>query len=105
MRMREAPSSFDKKSVAAQASRLWRGLALSENNSAYHDGRSLIRSEEHTSELQSLMRISYAVFCLKKKNMKNKQLKSKLMSHLTKQKNTQIYSYTNEPSTRRNLRI
>src|SRR3546814_9446816 len=29
------------------------------------------RSEEHTSELQSLMRISYAVFCLKKKNNKN----------------------------------
>src|SRR3546814_4004027 len=31
-------------------------------------GPALIRSEEHTSELQSLMRISYAVFCLKKKN-------------------------------------
>src|SRR3546814_10731116 len=30
--------------------------------------RSGLRSEEHTSELQSLMRISYAVFCLKKKN-------------------------------------
>src|SRR3546814_4365336 len=29
---------------------------------------SLVRSEEHTSELQSLMRISYAVFCLKKNN-------------------------------------
>src|SRR3546814_8862317 len=29
------------------------------------------RSEEHTSELQSLMRISYAVFCLKKKTKKN----------------------------------
>src|SRR3546814_6862673 len=29
------------------------------------------RSEEHTSELQSLMRISYAVFCLKKKNISN----------------------------------
>src|SRR3546814_1665453 len=29
------------------------------------------RSEEHTSELQSLMRISYAVFCLKKKNKKH----------------------------------
>src|SRR3546814_4714783 len=28
-----------------------------------------LRSEEHTSELQSLMRISYAVFCLKKKNI------------------------------------
>src|SRR3546814_2782972 len=33
--------------------------------------RGMARSEEHTSELQSLMRISYAVFCLKKK--KNKQ--------------------------------
>src|SRR3546814_1648494 len=31
------------------------------------------RSEEHTSELQSLMRISYAVFCLKKKNKKHKR--------------------------------
>src|SRR3546814_4782730 len=30
-------------------------------------GKPVIRSEEHTSELQSLMRISYAVFCLKKK--------------------------------------
>src|SRR3546814_9539764 len=35
------------------------------------------RSEEHTSELQSLMRISYAVFCLKKKNNTNKQPNSK----------------------------
>src|SRR3546814_10352495 len=33
----------------------------------YGDYRFLERSEEHTSELQSLMRISYAVFCLKKK--------------------------------------
>src|SRR3546814_9496571 len=31
-------------------------------------GQIVERSEEHTSELQSLMRISYAVFCLKKKN-------------------------------------
>src|SRR3546814_5666416 len=36
----------------------------------------LPRSEEHTSELQSLMRISYAVFCLKKKN-NQKQNRSK----------------------------
>src|SRR3546814_5989876 len=34
------------------------------------DHRDCIRSEEHTSELQSLMRISYAVFCLKKKKLK-----------------------------------
>src|SRR3546814_14738137 len=33
--------------------------------------RDLMRSEEHTSELQSLMRISYAVFCLKKKKKLN----------------------------------
>src|SRR3546814_2312582 len=33
-----------------------------------HRRCALARSEEHTSELQSLMRISYAVFCLKKKN-------------------------------------
>src|SRR3546814_6337975 len=36
------------------------------------------RSEEHTSELQSLMRISYAVFCLKKKNKRSTQ---KIISH------------------------
>src|SRR3546814_5208987 len=34
-----------------------------------------LRSEEHTSELQSLMRISYAVFCLKKKKKKETQIK------------------------------
>src|SRR3546814_8900518 len=37
----------------------------------------LNRSEEHTSELQSLMRISYAVFCMKKKKIKNKQTEKK----------------------------
>src|SRR3546814_2962055 len=36
-------------------------------------GLTLARSEEHTSELQSLMRISYAVFCLKKKKMKQQE--------------------------------
>src|SRR3546814_7533893 len=35
------------------------------------DSHISLRSEEHTSELQSLMRISYAVFCLKKKNNQN----------------------------------
>src|SRR3546814_1874217 len=45
-----------------------------------HDGLAelddLDRSEEHTSELQSLMRISYAVFCLKKKKTKTEHTKS-----------------------------
>src|SRR3546814_1264100 len=44
------------------------------------------RSEEHTSELQSLMRISYAVFCLKKKN---KKLLNKRGTH----NNTILYNY------------
>src|SRR3546814_9737396 len=40
------------------------------------------RSEEHTSELQSLMRISYAVFCLKKKkNKRNKYKQPKMKKH------------------------
>src|SRR3546814_7627416 len=42
-------------------------------------GQALRRSEEHTSELQSLMRISYAVFCLKKK--KNKENKNYSKTH------------------------
>src|SRR3546814_2875854 len=45
------------------------GLAVVERGELFHQPRivELVRSEEHTSELQSLMRISYAVFCLKKK--------------------------------------
>src|SRR3546814_8230218 len=38
------------------------------------------RSEEHTSELQSLMRISYAVFCLKKKNTQKLEAYTRLLS-------------------------
>src|SRR3546814_10287810 len=45
------------------------------------------RSEEHTSELQSLMRISYAVFCLKKK--KNQQ------KHYSQAHIMTLYTYTN----------
>src|SRR3546814_7764573 len=39
------------------------------------------RSEEHTSELQSLMRISYAVFCLKKKNKQTNPTKDTQLKH------------------------
>src|SRR3546814_2116662 len=49
-------------------------LPTGESPLRHHEGF-LRRSEEHTSELQSLMRISYAVFCLKKNiNLRNKQL-------------------------------
>src|SRR3546814_8938623 len=44
-----------------------------EDNIRFDKAR-LARSEEHTSELQSLMRSSYAVFCLKKKNKKHETL-------------------------------
>src|SRR3546814_8742669 len=55
----------------------------------------ITRSEEHTSELQSLMRISYAVFCLKKKK-KTKQLKlyarpSRTKLHITTNTNKPLY--------------
>src|SRR3546814_3361051 len=40
-----------------------------------------LRSEEHTSELQSLMRISYAVFCLKKKTTQDKTTKQNTVLH------------------------
>src|SRR3546814_4583659 len=45
----------------------------------------LDRSEEHTSELQSLMRISYAVFCLKKKKTQSKHI----------EQHNNIYTYNN----------
>src|SRR3546814_2298129 len=45
-----------------------------DRNARFFQDRELRRSEEHTSELQSLMRISYAVFCLKKKK-KTKQIR------------------------------
>src|SRR3546814_8333497 len=47
-----------------------------------------VRSEEHTSELQSLMRISYAVFCLKKKNTIHIQTSNSNKSTTTSNHNT-----------------
>src|SRR3546814_2318366 len=47
------------------------------------------RSEEHTSELQSLMRLSYAVFCLKKnkkRNIKSRKIKGKKQKKISQQK-------------------
>src|SRR3546814_12976082 len=54
---------------------------------AGHGSPGVRRSEEHTSELQSLMRISYAVFCLKKKKTNNKN--TIISKHIT-QNNTNI---------------
>src|SRR3546814_6363146 len=46
------------------------------------------RSEEHTSELKSLMRISYAVFCLKKKITHRKKIHTSTTTHQTQNKHT-----------------
>src|SRR3546814_7771162 len=55
----------------------------------------LFRSEEHTSELQSLMRISYAVFCLKKKTSKSThELCTSTNEHSTYATQLRIQSYT-----------
>src|SRR3546814_1819011 len=66
------------------------GHMLLQHLTSFAGGRTLwsrrvdARSEEHTSELQSLMRISYAVFCLKKKNTIN----SRHTQHKNPQRNT-----------------
>src|SRR3546814_3853703 len=58
----------------------------------FDDGKKAVqakRSEEHTSELQSLMRISYAVFCLKKKNKTKKTTQTNTeTSHIRTNKKT-----------------
>src|SRR3546814_1009532 len=64
-----------------------------------HDAKLIsqrIRSEEHTSELQSLMRISYAVFCLKKKKITQKQQYNRHQTKYNTENNTKIntkYTY------------
>src|SRR3546814_10456968 len=54
------------------------------------------RSEEHTSELQSLMRISYAVFCLKKKKVFMKKQTTKSINKNTAEKQTNINNQNND---------
>src|SRR3546814_5745592 len=63
-------NAVDVLTIAARAASL-RGVSLAEIEEILErDYRTAQRSEEHTSELQSLMRISYAVFCLKQKKKK-----------------------------------
>src|SRR3546814_9640621 len=70
---REAASAFGDDTILVEKY-VERGRHIEVQVLADHHGNVVHlfeRSEEHTSELQSLMRISYAVFCLKKKNKKN----------------------------------
>src|SRR3546814_6272151 len=81
------PSSSCRAHQFAQRLRHAAGLVLGADRDAQPVGEPLagqpaddiaLRSEEHTSELQSLMRSSYAVFCLKKKKTKEQQKTMKL---------------------------
>src|SRR3546814_3921279 len=57
-----------------------------------------VRSEEHTSELQSLMRISYAVFCLKKKtNTTTQHKKQQIIKHILYYLTSTITTQTTHP--------
>src|SRR3546814_6100447 len=58
------------------------------NPDSWHD----LRSEEHTSELQSLMRISYAVFCLKKKKRQQLYQRGDEQHQLIRTKITILYT-------------
>src|SRR3546814_3071581 len=63
------------------------------------DARALVRSEEHTSELQSLLRIPYAVFCLKKK--KNNITANSSKIYKINMTNINVYTYILQSVTRR----
>src|SRR3546814_9329425 len=65
MRLLEAPVPGEAQQIEGEIWHIWMQSDDGAINGLMRDG---VRSEEHTSELQSLMRISYAVFCLKKKN-------------------------------------
>src|SRR3546814_5441583 len=71
----QRPQARSTRDDDGQGARYWQGIAASPTGSlnrvSRKPGLRRWRSEEHTSELQSLMRISYAVFCLKKKTPKN----------------------------------
>src|SRR3546814_3831197 len=73
---------------ASLVPRLWCSLFRSVDAASAIRSRGL-RSEEHTSELQSLMRISYAVFCLKKKTQRHRNT-------ITKQNTHSLHRYTKQ---------
>src|SRR3546814_3850984 len=84
-----AASGFFRNPYPRKSALLQRCLQLLHRRGARHAARkhrqiisNLVRSEEHTSELQSLMRNSYAVVCLKKKNRKTyKKLQQKKQTY------------------------
>src|SRR3546814_2509819 len=73
-----ALSPLGSSAAASEAGAVGPSVRSPSPRSASRDGAPGSRSEEHTSELQSLMRISYAVFCLKKTNTRIQTARSDL---------------------------
>src|SRR3546814_4008144 len=93
-RSRRPAAEFAEQRLAAQRVEHGPGIVLDDWQRAQGDvAHRLDRSEEHTSELQSLMRISYAVFCLKKKN----QITNNMYVHLYSHKNVHTYTLHTHP--------
>src|SRR3546814_8574995 len=84
-RSRDRPQCRGADDAGARARQSFRGAAG--RCKRHREARQGFRSEEHTSELQSLMRISYAVFCLKKKKITLQQ----------KRQSSNISQYTPNP--------
>src|SRR3546814_7292959 len=86
-----------------QSGRDWRPPSPSDRicrrqETAYSAGHGAARSEEHTSELQSLMRISYAVFCLKKKPTINyKNVRPHVWNSINKDKTIELTPKMKQP--------
>src|SRR3546814_3455806 len=79
------PTASGKSALAMDWARRLDGEIVSVDSALVYRGLDVGRSEEHTSELQSLMRISYAVFCLKKKKkQKNSVIPSTLAKSITR---------------------
>src|SRR3546814_10184779 len=73
-----------------------KGLHLNDDPNPWYMQSQYRRSEEHTSELQSLMRISYAVFCLKKKNTTKKKYSQTKQNQIHADATTTQQTHTNK---------
>src|SRR3546814_4329044 len=95
---REAKNASEAVETHARAVLSMNSIRLPNGSSVKKRWRPSMRSEEHTSELQSLMRISYAVFCLKKKKNNIESIKQsnyrELHSHEILQLIINIYKQT-----------
>src|SRR3546814_5202428 len=89
------PKAPARRVTAERMNRLMGGMRGSAEDSDQIGGPFLYcRSEEHTSELQSLMRISYAVFCLKKKSNGRVSRRDSVSAHYISESTSENHLYT-----------